>query len=144
MTSWAQANTYLNIGQVQVYQQKYDDAEQSFLRTLDLHRENGSNDSCLAVAYVNLGKLQLRVGSLSTGQESLNCAVKLFHDIGNPSGEAETLQVLGELQMTQGNFQEAETLFTRASELYHDIEGFFPDLESANLVLASKAQHRHG
>ena len=105
------------IAQVQERQGKLKESEQSYQAALKLQREIGDKAG-MSTTLVNLaGLLNDTLGRPDDALPLLKEALQLRRDAGNPAGEAQVLNNIGNVYLAKGDYAEAQTYFERTLEL---------------------------
>ena len=121
---------HLAVGEVYLQRNKLDEAEASFKRAAELHRQvydvlGEAND------VRNLGEVHLRRDKLDEAEASFKRAAELHRQAHDVLGEASDVQKLGEAYLRRDNRDEAEASFKRAAKLHRQARSVLGEANDA-------------
>ncbi|WP_277680911.1 AfsR/SARP family transcriptional regulator [Saccharomonospora azurea] len=105
-----------DLGQVRVYQDRYEEALRLFDRSAELFARLGHAQG-EAVAVASRGTVHRIRGDRARALECSRRALELFSQVGDLHGEAVARIAIGTVRMDEGAFDDAETWFTDAYAL---------------------------
>lgn len=105
-----------NLGQVQLYQDSYDEAQTSFEQSMALYERIGDAQG-VAITHSGLGTILRIQGKDERALDHCHASLKLFAEAEDPYGEAVARMGTGAVWMSRGAYATAKRWFTDALEL---------------------------
>jgi tetratricopeptide (TPR) repeat protein len=105
-----------NLGQVQLYQDSYDEAQTSFEQSMALYERIGDAQG-VAITHSGLGTILRIQGEDERALDHCHASLKLFAEAEDPYGEAVARMGTGAVWMSRGAYATAKRWFTDALEL---------------------------
>jgi len=119
----------------------YSDALSEFGRSFELYEELGEIGD-VATQHRRIGRIYyLRLGRYEKARDRFQSALRLYRDLEDPVGEAETLYEIGLTYEKMGLFDEADQQYRAGKEIGKTLESSFL-LATGNLYLANTAWFR--
>jgi tetratricopeptide (TPR) repeat protein len=115
-----QANILYNLGNNYLGQERFEEAEEAYLRSANLCLEQEINP-LLALVLTNLGVALFRLQRVDQSLESFDVARSTFRGLGNPPGEAHALDNKARVLQAEGRLEEAEATWLEAMATYDGI-----------------------
>ncbi|MBN2776435.1 MAG: CHAT domain-containing protein [Bacteroidales bacterium] len=111
-----QARNYNSMGEILFLANKFESAEESFLKAYKIYKQKNYLDSTEAILNMsNLGLLYQTIGKFSLSEQfSLDALNHRNNNSADTVGYAATLNNLGVLYKLQGNFSESESYLNQA------------------------------
>ena len=135
MTELEKARLINMKGVFELYTGKFDDAEKSFLESLEI-RKLMNDDEGIASLYNNLGLLYSSQNKLNEAMDYFKIALDIYESVGNKTNIANLYANIGALNKDQSNFDEAEKFLTKSLNIYTEIG----DILSKGVILHNLGQ----
>jgi len=110
------ALSYYQLGLLASYQQRFNEANELFLKSLDIHFEKAQSTTT-AVIYNDIGYTYGQMSNLEKSHEWLLKALRLYDINGDQWGMAQTLNNIATSLNDAGRYQEALPYFNRSIEI---------------------------
>ncbi|MBK6653500.1 tetratricopeptide repeat protein [Zoogloea sp.] len=116
-----EANTLKALGDLQLRNDRLDDARKAYENALELYRkvEDRLGEANTLRA---LGDLHLRNARLDDARKAYENALELYRKVDARLGEANTLQALGDLHLRNARLDDARKAYENALELFRKVE----------------------
>ncbi len=111
-------DAFCRLGRACLMLNKLPDAEEAYQRVLVL----SSDDEWRAMAFTNMGTVQLLSGSMDEAERVFDRALEIDERIGDVQGMAANYANLGSVCRQRGNLGKAERLFNAALEIDEGLE----------------------
>lgn len=111
-------DAYCRLGRAYLMLNKLPDAEEAYQKVLVL----SSEDEWRAMAFTNMGTVQLLSGSMEEAERVFNRALEIDERTGDVEGMAANYANLGNVCRKRGNLGKAEKMFSAALEIDEGLE----------------------
>ena len=130
-----------NLGMLHTDLEKYQEAEQYFLRALEIAR-NQKDLHTQALLESNLAEVYIRLEQWSDAELHVSGTLAIAEERGDPLRRADGLKFLGMIQRAKGEFSIATETLSQAHELAEESEDVLLTAEAARELGETHAQAR--
>ena len=130
-----------NLGMLHTDLEKYQEAEQYFLRGLEIAR-HGKDLHTQALLESNLAEVYIKLEQWSDAELHVSGALAIAEERGDPLRRADGLKFLGMIQRAKGELATATETLTQSQELAEESEDVLLTAEAARELGETHAQAR--
>jgi len=110
------ATAYKNIGNVYFYLGRYEEAENNYLKSIEISQGTGNLEG-VAKSYNNIGVLNSRQGKYDKALEFYNKSLAIKQKLNEQKGLANTLNNIGEIYKFKGDYPNALINYQKSYDL---------------------------